>query len=269
MNPRSGGGKARQHDLVNECRARGVEAVVFERGDDLAALARTIVARGANVVGMAGGDGSQGVVAAVAAEHDLPFVCVPAGTRNHFAHGLGVDGTDVVGALDAFFDGPERRVDLAQVNGRVFVNNASMGAYARIVQSKDYRDAKLRTVIESLPDLVGPKAAPFDLRFQDPDGSECTGTPLLLVSNDRYEPNPRPTSGTRGNLDGGVLGVVAARPARPLPRVTEWTTPAFQVDSGGPIEVGLDGEAVTLEPPLLFESLPAALRIRVAPRRRR
>ena len=134
---------------------------MFERGDDLAALARTIVARGANVVGMAGGDGSQGVVAAVAAEHDLPFVCVPAGTRNHFAHDLGVDGTDVVGALDAFFDGPERRVDLAQVNGRVFVNNASMGAYARIVQSKDYRDAKLRTVIESLPDLVGPKAAPL------------------------------------------------------------------------------------------------------------
>jgi diacylglycerol kinase family enzyme len=89
---------------------------------------------------MAGGDGSQALVAAVAAERDIPFVCVPAGTRNHFVLDLGLDRKDVVGALDAYTDGVERRIDLARVGDRVFVNNVSLGVYAAIVQSDDYRD---------------------------------------------------------------------------------------------------------------------------------
>ena len=72
---------------------------------------------GGDALGMAGGDGSQAAVAAVAAEHDLPYVCVPAGTRNHFALDLGIDRNDVVGALDAFSDGHQRRIDLGRVNG--------------------------------------------------------------------------------------------------------------------------------------------------------
>src|SRR6266705_3289842 len=120
VNPRSGDGKAARYNLAAQCRARGIEPIVFEPGDD----------------------GSQAAVAAVAAEHDLPFVCVPAGTRNHFALDLGIDRHDVVGALDAFTEGYERSVDLARVNGRVFVNNVSFGVYAAIVQSGDYREAK-------------------------------------------------------------------------------------------------------------------------------
>jgi len=155
VNPRSGGGKARIHDLVGQCRARGITSVVLQPGDDLTTVAAAVAHDGADAVGMAGGDGSQAAVAAIAAEHDLPYVCVPAGTRNHFAIDLGIDPHDVVGALDAFVDSSERRIDLVRVNGRVFVNNASMGWYGTIVRSAAYRDAKLRTIIEMMPQLVG------------------------------------------------------------------------------------------------------------------
>ena len=114
--------------------ARGIEPIELRPGDDLEQLVRDAVADGADGLAMAGGDGSQAIVAAIAAEHDLPYACIPAGTRNHFALDLGVDRDDVVGALDAFVDGGERRVDLAEVNGRVFVNNVSLGLYAEAVQ---------------------------------------------------------------------------------------------------------------------------------------
>ena len=138
MNPHSGGGKADRFRLADECRARGIEPVTLRPGDDLTRLAEDAVAGGADVLGMAGGDGSQALVAEVASRHDIPMVVVPAGTRNHFALDLGIDRADVIGALDGFTDGVERRVDLASVNGRVFVNNASLGLYAQIVQSPGY-----------------------------------------------------------------------------------------------------------------------------------
>ena len=99
------------HEADDEARRRGVTPIVLRRGDDLRKLAEQAAEQGADVIGMAGGDGSQALVADVARQHDLPFVCVPAGTRNHFALDLGVDREDVVGALDAFLDGGERRVE--------------------------------------------------------------------------------------------------------------------------------------------------------------
>ncbi len=154
-NPRSGGGKAVSNNLADEARARGIEPIELKPGDDLAQLVRGAVARGADGLAAAGGDGTQALVASIAAEHDLPFACIPAGTRNHFALDLGVDRDDVVGALDAFVNGGERRVDLAEVNGRVFVNNVSFGLYAEAVQRKGYRDAKLRTILETAPEVLG------------------------------------------------------------------------------------------------------------------
>ena len=280
MNPKSGGGKAERYHLVDECRARGIEPIVLQRGDDLLELAADAIARGADVIGMAGGDGSQALVATVASEHGIPHVCVPAGTRNHFALDLGIDRDDVVGALDAFQDGVERRVDLARVNGRVFVNNASMGLYAKIVQSPAYRDAKLKTAADVLPDMIGPDALPFDLRFVGPDGAECPSAHLLLVSNNPYQLDHLAGRGTRKRIDLGTLGVVAARIASPAEAVTftaleaagrvrsfrgwlEWDTPRFSVESSAPIEIGIDGEALLMEPPLVFESLPGALRVRI------
>ncbi len=106
---------------------------------------------------MAGGDGSQAIVAMVAAELDLPYACIPSGTRNHFALDLGVDRDDVVGALDALVNGGERLVDLAEVNGRVFVNNVSLGLYADAVQRPGYREAKLHTLLDTVPDVLGPR----------------------------------------------------------------------------------------------------------------
>lgn len=266
VNPRSGGGKAVSNDLVAQCSARGIEPIVFEPGEDLSAIAETAIRDGAGVIGMAGGDGSQSTVAAVAAQHGVPFVCVPAGTRNHFALDIGVDVRDVVGSLDAFLHDDERRIDLGRVNGRVFVNNVAMGVYGAVVQSPEYRDNKVRTTIRMLPGLVGPDAAPFDLRFELSDGHAQRGAVLLLVSNNPYGIAPRPRRGTRGRLDAGILGVIAV--TGPPPRgVDEWTTPMFRVDSGATVALGIDGESVEMEPPLLFECLPRTLTIRVPVRR--
>jgi diacylglycerol kinase family enzyme len=266
VNSRSGGGKAVRNDLVTECRARDIEAIPFESGDDLTALAAAAIDNGADALGMAGGDGSQAAVAAVAAEHDVPFICVPAGTRNHFALDLGIDRTDVIGALDAFVEGDERRIDTGCVNGRLFVNNVAMGLYGAVVQSPQYRDHKVRTVVQMLPELLGTDAERFDLRFTGSGGRTVETAVLVLVSNNAYLFDPRPGKGSRANIDSGQLGVIAV--TGPPPRgLTEWTTTMFRVDSDAPVPLGIDGESVVMEPPLLFESSPKSLRVRVPARR--
>jgi hypothetical protein len=136
VNPGSGDGKAARAGLAERAREKEIEAVILAPGQDLDALARQAVAAGADALGMAGGDGSLAVVAAVAAAHSIPFVCVPvvcvpAGTRNHFALDVGMGRHDVIGALDAFTDGVERQIDMAEVNGRAFLNNASLGDLRR------------------------------------------------------------------------------------------------------------------------------------------
>ena len=281
MNPKSGGGKVEKFDLVNEARRRGIEPILLEPGDDLRALAQE-AARTAEVIGMAGGDGSQALVAQVAVEHGLPYVCVPAGTRNHLALDLGLDRNDVVGALDAFIGGATHRVDVAFVNERIFVNNVSLGIYAEIVQSDAYRNAKLETVETMLPDLLGPDATPFDLRFQGPDGGERRTAQLVLVSNNPYVLDRLGGVGSRPRLDTGRLGIVAVEienaaaaarllslnALRQLSRFDgwlQWTAAEFEVVSGTPVATGIDGEAVVLEPPLRFTIAPDALGVRLPP----
>jgi diacylglycerol kinase family enzyme len=280
INLKSGGGKAERHDLAAEARRRGIEPIVLQPGDDLLELAEGAIDRGAEVIGMAGGDGSQALVATVASRRDVAHVCIPAGTRNHFALDLGLDRDDVVGALDAFTDGVERPIDLARVNERVFVNNASLGVYAKVVQSDAYRDAKLETWTRMLPDLLGPDADPIDLEFTAPDGSICDDAPLVLVSNNPYQLTHLAGAGTRERIDTGTLGVFAARvrsgadvsklvglelvgQAGRFPGLLSWAAPEFEVRSEGLVEVGLDGEALRLQAPLRFTSLPGALRVRV------
>ncbi len=279
MNLKSGGGKAEKFHLVDECRARGIEPVVLQRGDDLLQLARDAIDRGADVVGMAGGDGSQALVASIAAERGLPMVVIPAGTRNHFALDIGLDRDDVVGALDAYGEARERTIDLADVNGRIFVNNVSLGLYATIVQSPEYRDAKRETTLAALPEMLGPGAEPFDLRFTGPDGVEHDGAHVIQVSNGPYGTT---TGGitSRPRLDTGKLGVfslvvpdalAATRAIAALTTATpalyegylSWETPVFEVTSGSPIAVGLDGESLEMDPPLVFRSRPGVLRLRL------
>ena len=282
MNPRSGGGKVERFGLVAEARRRGIEPVVLAPGDDLLRLAEDAAARGADVLGMAGGDGSQALVAGVAMRHDLAFVCVPAGTRNHLAMDLGLDRDDVVGALDAFGEAVERRIDLGLVGDRVFVNNATAGLYAKIVQSPAYRDRKVGTALELLPGMLGPRAAPFDLRFTGPDGTEHESAHLVMVSNDRYQLDSGDGFGSRRRIDAGTLGIVAAsfrssddiawfvelaavRQVRRFPGWVEWTDTSFELRSTRPVEIGIDGEATLLDPPIRFRIVPGALRVRIPP----
>jgi diacylglycerol kinase family enzyme len=280
MNPKSGGGKATRFALADEARRRGIEPVVLEPGSDLLQLARAAIDRGADVIGMAGGDGSQALVASVAKEHDVALVCIPAGTRNHFALDLGLDRDDVVGALDAFGEALERRIDLGDVGGRVFVNNVSLGVYAKVVQSPEYRDAKRQTTAALLPELLGPEAEPFGMRFTDGNGSAHEGAQLIQVSNNPYVLTRIGGFGTRARLDTGTLGVaavevrgstdvaqlVAAETAGRVQRFRGWTefaTPTFTVEADRPVEAGVDGEALLLEPPLVFRCLPGAVRVRI------
>jgi len=280
INPKSGDGKAEKFELARACRERGIEPIEMQEGDDLLELAEHAVSRGADVIGMAGGDGSQSLVASVAARHDIAHVVVPAGTRNHLALDLGLDRNDVLGALDAYHDGVERRIDLATVNDRVFVNNASVGLYAKIVQAPEYRDAKGRTTAALLPELLGPDAPPMDLRFTGPDGIEHRTALVILIGNNPYELHRLIGGGTRQRIDLGALGIVAAQisnaaeftrfvalEAAGQPQLfsgwMEWTAPGFRIDSAAPVEIGLDGEALVLDPPLDFAIKPLALRIRV------
>ena len=280
INPKSGGGKAERFGLVEECRRRGVEPVVLRPGDDLDALAEQAAASGADVVGMAGGDGSQALVAGVAARHGIAHVCVPAGTRNHLALDLGLDRDDVVGALEAYGDGFERTIDLATVNGLTFVNNVSLGLYAAVVDSDEYRDAKVATTLDRLPDLLGKNAEPFRLRFTTPAGDVCDDAHVIHVSNNPYAMHSLVGAGSRPRLDDGVLGVTTLRidRAADIPTLValvnagkvqsfrgyrEWTATSFRVDADEPVAAGVDGEAIRLSPPLLFEARPAAVRVRV------
>ena len=279
MNLKSGGGKAEKFRLEDECRARGIEPVVLRPGDDLLQLAHDAVERGADVLGMAGGDGSQALVSSVAAATGLPMVVVPAGTRNHFALDIGLDRDDVVGALDAYAAAVERVIDLADVNGRVFVNNVSMGLYATIVSSPEYRDNKREVTLAELPEMLGPGSEPFDLRFRTPDGVEHDGAHVVQVSNGPYGATAA-TMASRPRLDTGELGVfsllvpdgpsaaravsaiAAGRPGMYVGYLT-WSTPGFEVTAAGPIAVGLDGESLEMDPPLVFTSRPGVLRLRL------
>ncbi|MBS1878228.1 MAG: diacylglycerol kinase [Actinobacteria bacterium] len=271
VNPRSGDGRAARVGLVAAARERGIEVVELEPGQDLKELVEDAVGRGADLLAMAGGDGSQALVATIAAAHDLAYACIPSGTRNHFALDLGVDREDVVGALGAILPGAgERYVDLGEVNGRVFVNNVSLGVYAQAVSQEGYRAAKLRTLLDTLSTTLGPDGDPRQLRWRADDGQPQTSEALILISNNPYRLGPTLGSGTRPRLDGGQLGIVDFTP--PLPgesrsagRYQQLVARELTVEADEEVAAGVDGEAVTFESPLRFRVRPRALRVRIAP----
>jgi diacylglycerol kinase family enzyme len=267
VNPKSGGGKAEHAGVAEHARERGIDVVEVRPDSNLQMLVDEAVTRGADALGMAGGDGSLAVVAAAARAHRLPFVCVPAGTRNHFALDLGVDRDDLVGSLDAFAEGVERVIDVAEVNGRLFLNNVSLGIYGDAVQQPAYRGAKAQTLLQTAAQVLGPSSAAGDLRLVDDRGRLYRHPAVVLVSNNPYALGPPPVTGTRPALDGGTLGVVVLDPpslGRSPGRA--WTTTRLEVTAPAPIHAGIDGEAVELVPPLEFAIRPAALRVRISAR---
>ena len=216
---------------------------------------------------MAGGDGSLAVVAAVAAAHGIPFVCVPAGTRNHFALDVGVDRHDLAGALDAFTGGVERQIDTAEVNGRMFLNNVSLGIYGEAVRSPAYRDAKARTLLEIAAEVMGPSAEAPAMCLVDDQGREHRHLAVVLVSNNPYALDRPLVGGTRPAMDSGQLGIVVLDAPGDSPHSPgrAWTAPRLEVNAPAPVHAGVDGEAVDLSPPLRFAIRPAALRVRISP----
>ena len=268
INPRSGDGKAARAGVAERARTMGIEAVILAPGQDLAALAREAVTAGADALGMAGGDGSLAVVAAAAAAHEIPFVCIPAGTRNHFALDVGVDRHDLIGALDAFTGGVERQIDTAEVNGRLFLNNVSLGIYGEAVRSPAYRDAKMRTLLQTAAEVMGPSAEAPALRLADDQGREHHHLAVVLVSNNPYALDRPLARGTRPTLSGGQLGIVVldAPGDSPLASGQAWTAPSLEVNAPAPVHAGIDGEAADLSPPLQFAIRPASLRVRISPR---
>jgi diacylglycerol kinase family enzyme len=275
MNPRSGGGKVARFGLVDKAEALGAQVTVLEGPAevDVVGLARAAVADGADLLGVAGGDGTQALVAGVAAENHIPFLVLTAGTRNHFALDLGLDRDDPSRCLDALTDGVELDIDMGEVNGRPFVNNASFGAYAELVQSPEYRDDKTQTTLRMLPDLLlghtgarlSAQAGP--VRIEAPQA--------VLVSNNPYGTGDPAGMGRRPRLDLGTLGVFGLRvdnavQAAGLLRgaaaggVTITSAPVVTVTADAPeIPVGVDGEALMLRTPVRCVSHPGALRVRV------
>jgi diacylglycerol kinase family enzyme len=280
MNPRSGGGKVIRFGLQEKAEALGAEVVLLEGPGpvDVEAVVREALARGADLLGVAGGDGTQALVAGVAAEHDVPFMVISAGTRNHFALDLGLDREDPSTCLAALTeDAVELRVDLGVIGGRTFVNNASFGAYAAVVQSPSYRDDKTRTTLEILPDLLQGQTG--SRLVAHADGITAQGPQAVLVSDNPYQMSDLAGLGRRARLDTGQLGMVAisvdsARQAVGLLRhtrdhgLTVLETPEVVVDADTPqIPVGIDGEAVMLPTPVTCSIRAGALRVRV-PRNR-
>lgn len=276
MNPRSGGGKVGKFHLAETAATLGAEVELLHTGDhqDVAEMATKAVDRGADLLGVAGGDGTQALVAAVAAEHGLPFLVVSAGTRNHFALDLGLDRDDPNACLGALYDGIEVCTDLGDINGRTFVNNASFGAYAELVQSPGYRDDKRGTTLNMLPELLSRRNA-FRLRVSVGGELAVEGPTALLVSNNPYGTDDFAGLGRRHHLDEGQLGVVAvtvdsaAHAAQLLTGVRSkglqlMTAREVVVDCDAEeIPVGIDGEAVWLRTPVVCRIRPRALRVRL------
>ena len=280
-NPKSGGGKVVSFKIAEQAKAQGVEVVTLQEGLDLEELARDAIARGADCLGMAGGDGSQALVAAVAVEHGIPFVVISAGTRNHFALDLGLDRDNPDSGLVAFTNGVLRTIDYATVNGKLFVNNVSFGLYASIVENDSYRDAKLQTTLDVLPDVLAADTDPYDMHFRLPSDEEVSGSIVLLVSNNPYITDGLLGLGQRPELDSGQLGGLvitgpaAATPASPSHESTEsrsrgglqrFTATELQVTSSSPeIAVGIDGETVHVSTPVELVSHPRGLTMLVPP----
>jgi len=273
MNPKSGGGKVGQFGLKRQAEDLGAEVFLVGGPEpvDVAEVARQAVHGGADLLGVAGGDGTQALVAGVAAEHGLPFVVISAGTRNHFALDLGLDRADPAACLGALSDGVELRVDLGLINGQVFVNNASFGAYAEVVETPAYRGDKLNTTLSLLPDLLqGHRGARL---CAEADGVQIQAPQALLVSNNPYGTGDIAGLGRRARLDRGILGVVgvtvsSAAQAAGLVRgrhatgLKVLTTKQIEITADVPqIPVGVDGESILMSTPVICAVSPGALRV--------
>jgi diacylglycerol kinase family enzyme len=248
VNPRSGGGGPGAEELVAEARRLGIDVHELREGEDPGNVART---SRAEALGIAGGDGSLAAVADVARERDVPLVCVPFGTRNHFARDLGLDRNDPLAALRAF-DGAERRIDVGRADDRLFLNNVSLGVYARLVHRREHHRRR-RSAFARV------RAWAALLAHREPLGitidGEAVDARIALVANNAYRID-FPTLGARERLDEGKLHLYVPGDERVGER--------FVVNAAaGRLEAAVDGEPDVLRTPIEFRIEPGALRVLV------
>jgi len=248
INPRSGpGGSA--DELLAAAERMGVETHLLGEGEDPGAVARKAPE---GPLGIAGGDGSLAAVAEVALERGSPFVVVPSGTLNHFARDLGLDRDRPEGALRAFA-GREIRVDVGRVNNRLFLNNVSLGLYARLVHEED-------------EDVSFARLRALGMLLRQPRGLGVTvdGTPaharVLVVSNNAYKLHVL-SIGERERIDEGRLYIYLAHGFLPTSWEERSCTNLVLEARGGSLEAAIDGEPEMLETPLEFRIEPSALRV--------
>jgi diacylglycerol kinase family enzyme len=258
VNPRAGDAQPGVSDLVERAREHGVRAHLLREGEDPAEVAR---AAETEVLGVAGGDGSLAAVAAIALERDLPFVVVPFGTHNHLARDLGLDRDDPFGALQAFH-GRERRIDVGRVGERLFLNNVSLGLYARLVHRREHHRRRSET-------LARLRALAIVARRREPLGISIDGRTVsarvVVVANNAYDLDLL-SLGERERLDEGRLHLYVPRGVARRAWL-ERSAERFEVDaSPGRIEAAVDGEPDSLETPLAFRVEPRALRVLVPER---
>ena len=282
VNPAAGGAAGFLDRLTKTAHERGIRAHVLEPGEDARLAAAMAVEGGYEVLAVAGGDGTVSAVAAVAAERGVALAIVPMGTLNHFARDLGLDLARPLSALDALRVGRERRVDVGRINGRLFINNVSLGLYAEMVGDPGYRQDKLGVAKTKLLAALSDRELRGALRITPPEGAPLEGVLALVVSNNPYEFARLGGLGQRHRLDTGMLqisafdastlgalverllsgtpiGAVDIRPA-----LRHWTSEHLQMGIlGQTVRAGVDGEPTTLEAPLRFSVEPGALRVLV------
>lgn len=283
LNPAAGGAAGYLDGLKRAARERGIRVRVLQRGEDARLAALEAVADGVHALGIAGGDGSVAAVAGVAAARDLPLVVVPVGTLNHFARDLGLDLARPLRVLDAFYTShEERRVDVGHINGRLFINNVSLGVYAEMVGDPGYRQDKLRVAQTKLQAALSDRELRRTLRITPPEGVPLEGVLAIVVSNNPYEFARLDRLGQRHRLDTGRLqiSVLDASTLDELverllagtltgaieirPPLRHWVSERLEMGVDGErVRVGVDGEPITLEAPLRFSVEPGALRVLV------
>jgi diacylglycerol kinase family enzyme len=286
---RGGGAATAEDDIAAKVAAAlagaGVDAEIeLVGGDDTEARARAIAERGDPLLIVGGGDGTVSAAAGALADTGTRLAILPLGTLNHFARDLGIPtGLDEAAALIA--SGTERRVDIAEMNGRTFVNNSAIGAYPLMVADRDLqrrrlgRSKRMAMAVAAIRTLVRFRHQRLTLTVNDL--AERIDTPLLFVGNNDYRIE-MPGAGRRERLDGGRLCVLVMRSksragflAATVRALAGRTRPddmervddvqRLRVGSGRSwLTVSLDGEVESVKPPLDYRIRKAALRV-IAP----